>query len=505
MARLAAGAAGRPAHRLHGSGRKIRRGVKWNAIGIAASKTISLLAKIGLARLLVPEHFGFVTIVIVLIQMVKIAADLGLGHTLIQRKRDSKTRLLFDSAFWFLLGAALALIGLMTWIGIPLIVWFYAEPELALIATAMSASILLHNLRIVPEARLTRAMRFKSIAMSDLLGAASGCVAAFTLALVGGGVWSLVAQHLVGAGVALASLALHAGWLPRPHFSLRLLREVKDFSSYSVGSRSLVYVQQNADYLLLGKLMGAYAVGIYAIAFLVTETLRSQIHFMVGKVVFPVYSRMLADEAGVRAVYVGTIRYMTATMFPLSMLLILFAGDAIPALFTANWTGAVDPIRFLALASMVSASAGTPSEVLKGVGKPNIEFGVNLKVTLFIAIPALWIGIELAGLRGAAPAVLFHYLVSRVLFHRAIRKEIMLTERDLLAALRPAVTGAIAMLACALLLDRAHWLLAALASLGVYVAIVLPSVRAGLAQATATAGPPPPVLDDLLSTARCGR
>lgn len=505
MAHATAGAVRPGAGALHGSGRKIRSSVKWNAIGIAASKTISLLAKIGLARLLVPEHFGFVTIVIVLIQIVKIAADLGLGHTLIQRKRDSKTRLLFDSAFWFLLGVAIALIALMYWLGIPLIVWFYGEPELALIATAMSASILLHNLRIVPEARLTRAMRFKSIALSDLLGAASGCVVAFTLALLGGGVWSLVAQALVCAGVALASIAISARWLPRLRFSLRLLREVKDFSSYSVGSRSLVYVQQNADYLLLGKLLGAYAVGIYAIAFLVTETLRSQIHFMVGKVVFPVYSRMLANEASVRAVYVGTIRYMTATMFPLSMLLILFAGDAIPALFTANWNGAVDPIRFLALASMVSASAGTPSEVLKGVGKPNIEFGVNLKVTLLIAIPALWIGIEVAGLRGAALAVLFHYLVSRVLFHRAIRKEIALTERDLLAALRPAVVGVVAMLACALLLDRAHWLLAAVTSLALYVAIVLPSVRAGLAGRAGTIVDPPAALDEILSTAPCGR
>ena len=461
-------------------GRLIRRSVKWNVIGMGISKSISILAKLVLARLLVPEYFGFVGMVLVFTQIAKIAADMGLKHALIQRKRDAASRLLLDSAFWMLLLIALALILAMEVVGAPLIVWFYGEPRLAEIVMAMSLGILIQNLSVVPEARLSRTMRFKQVAISEFSGTAVGCIAGVTLALLGAGVWSLVSQTLISAAVTTVGLYISAGWLPRFRFSVRTLLGVKDYSSYTLGSRSLIYLQQNLDYLLLGKLMGAYAVGIYAIAFLVTETLRAQIYWIVGKVVFPVYSRLLDQKANIRTIYLGTIRYMTATMFPFAMLLILYAGDAIPALFTERWAGAVDPIRILAVASMVSASAGTPGEVLRGVGKPKLDFGVNLKVTLFVAVPALWIGIEWLGLPGAALAVLFHYLVSRLLFHIAIRREIGLTERELLAAIRPAFLGAMAMILCKVLLTDVHWVAAGAASLVVYAAIVFPAVKSGL-------------------------
>jgi hypothetical protein len=171
---------------------------------------------------------------------------------------------------------------------------------------------------------------------------------------------------------------------------------------------------------------------------------------------------------------------MTATIFPIAMLFILYAGDAIPALFTDRWAGAVDPIRFLAAASMVSASAGTPGEVLRGVGTPKADFRVNWKVTLFVALPALWIGIELFGIAGAALAVLFHYLISRTLFHLAIHKQINLTVLDVVQAIRPAFIGILLMVPPKLLLSDSHWLLAAVTSLIIYVAVVLPSVRSRL-------------------------
>jgi hypothetical protein len=204
--------------------------------------------------------------------------------------------------------------------------------------------------------------------------------------------------------------------------------------------------------------------------------------------VFPVYSRLLGKAAGIRTVYLGTIRYMTASIFPIAMLFILYAAEAIPALFTQRWEGAADPIRFLAAASMVSASSGTPGEVLRGVGTPKADFRVNLKVTLFVAFPALWIGIELFGIAGAAMAVLIHYTVSRILFHLAIHKQIDLTALDVIRAIRPAFIGILLMIPPKLLLSHEHWLIAAVTSLIIYVAAVLPSVHSQLKLMLSTSG-----------------
>ena len=459
-----------------GEAKLIRKGVTWNAAGMLVSKSTSILAKLILARLLVPEYFGFVSMVLVFTQMMKIGVDLGLKNTLIHRKRDRDSRLREDSAFWFLLFVASVTMAAMLLLGVPLIVWFYGVPELSQIGAAMSVSLLFHNLQVIPEVRLARAMRFKRIAMSEFFGTFVGCASAVTLAVLGAGVWSLVAQIVVGGACTAAALFFAAGWLPHLRFVPSLLRELKSYSSYLVGSRALTHLQQNLDYLLLGKLMGAHALGIYAIAFLVTETLRAQIYWLVARVVFPSFSRLIGNPAKIKSVYLGTVRYMSMAMFPLAMLLILFADDVVPALFGEVWVGAVQPIRILAVASMIIASGGTPGEVLRGVGKPKVDFGINLKVSLFVAFPALWIGIELLGLPGAALAVLLHYAVSRLLFQIAIRREIALTAAETFSAIRPALIGSYLMLLCDLALADSHWSVAALLSLVAYCLATAPTI-----------------------------
>jgi O-antigen/teichoic acid export membrane protein len=459
------------------SGQKhIRRGVTWNATGLAASKSVGLASKLILAGLLVPQDFGLVGMTLILTQLVRSVVDLGLRNTLTYHRADGRGRLRYDSVFWLLLLVGVMAISAMWLVGGPLLVWFYGQPELSGISVAMILVVVFQNLQLIPEVRLMRAMRFKQIVVSEFTGTVLGCICAVSLALLGAGVWSLVSQWLVAAAGTAIVLYRYSGWRPRLRFSLPLLQGLKGYSSYVVGSRAFTYVQQNLDYLFLGKLLGAHALGIYALAFMVTETLRAHIYLVVSRVVFPVYSRLAGQREGVRPLYLGTVRYMTLTIFPLAMLLVLFAGDAVPAVLPGAWAAAVEPIRILAVASMVMASAGTPGEVLKGVGKPNLDFRINWTVTSFVAFPALWIGILWFGLPGAALAVLFHYCVSRLLFHRAIRSVIRISAIDVASAMRPACLGILLMTGCALVLDDWHWLVAAMASSIVYALAVLPTV-----------------------------
>jgi len=455
--------------------KQIRKGVAWNAVGLAVSKGASILAKLVLARLLLPEHFGFVSMVVVFTSISGIVGDLGFRLGLIQRQRDHRTRLLYDSAFWLLFGAAFLMIGVMWLVGVPFLVWFYEEPRLAGVALAMSTIVIFKNLQVVPEARLARLMRFKQIALAEISGMLIGCTAAILLALAGANVWSLVAQTLVAGAFTCAMMFAHSGWRPRLRVSLPALRDLSGYSRYLVGSRVLISLQQNMDYLLIGKLIGAHALGIYAIAFLLTETMRAQVYWLVSKAVFPFYSRAIGREEDIRAVYLGTVRYMSVTVFPAATLLILFASDFVPALFTSTWNAAIVPIQILATASIIVASAGTPGEVLRGIGRANLDFRINFGVALFVALPALWFGTSRFGLAGAAAAVLCHYCVSRVAFGIALRRLIGIRARDLLGAVQRALLGCVLMAAIALLAGPWHWVIVATLAALAYTAVVLPS------------------------------
>lgn len=461
---------------IHAAKRLIRQGVAWNAVGTAVSKGSSVLAKIVLARFLLPEHFGFISMIVVLTSIAKIVGDLGFGLGLIQRRCDRSTKLLYDSAFWALLGASLVMIGLMWLVGAPLLVWFYAEPHLGNVALVMSTVVLFQNLQVVPESRLVRLMRFRQTATADISGMLIGCAAAILLAIAGAGVWALVAQTLVAAACTCAVMFVLSGWRPHFRFNLAVLAALGSYSRFIVGSRTLLSIQQNMDYLLIGKLMGAQALGIYSIAFLLTETLRAQAYWLVSKAVFPFYSRAIGRDHDIRSVYLGTVRYMSVTVFPAASLLILFAPNFVPALFTAKWTGAIVPIQILAVASMVVASGGTPGEVLRGIGRPDLDFRINLSVATLVAFPGLWIGIHLLGLPGASLAVLCSLSVSRLAFWATLRRRIKLPTLDLFRSLRHALLGCALMAAIRLVIGAAHWQIALVLALAGYAAVVVPLV-----------------------------
>jgi O-antigen/teichoic acid export membrane protein len=469
-----AGHQGKP---LSSRQQRITRGVSWSAFGVVAGKGVTVFSKVILAAMLVPEHFGMVSMVLVFMYFAHKAADLGLPLALVQRKRDRTTRLLYDSAFWSLIFVGSIFLAAVYLLGVPFVVWFYHAPELSGITALMSVGILLHNIGVVPEAILTRLGKFKAIIISECAGALVGAGAAVTLAYFGAGPWSLVAQVLVATACTAAGLLYSARWLPRLRFDASALGSLKQYSSFILGSRALLYLQQNLDYLLLGKLMGAFSLGIYSIAFLLTETLRAQIQQVVSRVIFPVYSRMHHDAQKLGTIYCGTIRYMTVIMFPISMLLILYAHKLIPFLFKHAWLPAIGPSRILAVASIVVASSGTAGDVLKAIGKPNLDFSINLKVTALVAFPALWLGIVALGVDGAAWAVVVYCLAARMMLYFAIRREIEVGLFDILKACGPALAGCILMVLCSILLQYANWMIAAAASCAAYLIAVIPVVH----------------------------
>jgi O-antigen/teichoic acid export membrane protein len=163
-------------------------------------------------------------------------------------------------------------------------------------------------------------------------------------------------------------------------------------------------------------------------------------------------------------------------VFPAASLLILFAPNFVPALFTAKWVGAIVPIQILAVASMMAASGGTPGEVLRGIGRPDLDFRINLSVATLVAFPGLWIGIHWLGLPGAALAVLCSLSVSRLAFWATLRRRIGLPTRDLFRSLRHALLGCALMAAIRFVVGGTHWQIALVLALGAYVAVVLPLV-----------------------------
>ncbi len=419
--------------------RQIRKGLGSMALNLGVTKATNILVKLVLARLLVPEMFGLVAMVMVVIGFLKIFADFGLKNALIQRRREANSTLRYDSAFWFLAGAGLV-IALLVWLaGIPIMVWFYDEPRLTPIAMAMAFGLWLGTLATLPLVRLTRLMKFGKIVRAEVIGMIAGAMGAITLALAGAGLWALVGQHLINSSVKLILLWMSTPWRPRWRFNLQCLRDLVGFSGYMLANALLYYLRKNMDVIIVGKILGATSLGVYSLAFALTESLRMQLYSVVNKVMFPAYSRMQNDPTAMKPYYLATIRYMALITWPISTLLILFADPLIPVLFGEVWREAIRPVQILALGSMVFALSGTPAEVLKGLGKAGLLFWISIYHTFLIALPSVIIGAYKLGLEGAAWGVMLQYCIARIIYHIAMRVHLRVTEAEVIRSVMPAL------------------------------------------------------------------
>ena len=421
-------------------GLQIRSGLTSMAFKLGMTKATGFLVTLILARLLVPEMFGLVAMVAVVIGFLGIFADLGLQNALIQRRREPVSALRYDSAFWFLAGAGLVMAGLVWLVGVPFMVWFYDEPRLQPIAMALALGLWMGTLSTLPRVRLTRLMKFRSIVRADVLGMLAGAGGAIALALAGAGLWALVGKSLISSLVTLVLIWKATRWRPRLRFDLQSLRDVVGFSGYMLANSVLYYLRKNMDVIIVGKLLGASALGVYSLAFALTETLRMQLYSVVNKVMFPAYSRMQNDPAAMKPYYLATIRYMALITWPISTLLILFADPLVPMLFGEAWIEAVRPVQILAVASMVFALSGTPAEVLKGLGRPEISLYIQSINTVFVALPAIYFGAIHYGLEGAAIGVLIQYITARIAYQVVIYKFIKAEKKEILKNLIPAAS-----------------------------------------------------------------
>ncbi len=214
------------------------------------------------------------------------------------------------------------------------------------------------------------------------------------------------------------------------------------YSTYTQINSILFYFRHNIDYLIIGKLMSAHVLGVYTLAFTLSEVLRAQLYSIFNKVFFPIYSKVQDDRVQIKNYYLKIMKLTAILTFPVSIISIGLAEDLILVFFGEKWMEAAAPLQILSVASMIFAISGTPAEVLKGIGKPSVGFYLNLLNTFVVAVPLIYLGMKHFGLVGVAFAVCIHYTTSRISYHYFMKKYIQVTNKEVFEALKPPLFAA---------------------------------------------------------------
>ena len=374
-------------------------GVKWATVSQAIQQVTHLLTTIILANILAPSDFGLVGMAMVITGFITIFKDLGTSAAIIQRKEVSEA--LLSSIFWVNVGfGALAMVILF--FAAPLGEKLYHEPRVVAILQLLSLSFFISGLGILQQSLLQRSLAFNTLAKVEISAVFCGAIVGISMAVAGAGVWSIVFQSLTMVSVTTILLWLSSTWRPKRRFHWQEVKSVSNYSLNLTGFSIFNYFARNADYLLIGRYLGAQDLGYYTLAYRVLLFPLNNISAVVGRVMFPVYSNIQDDNNRFSSAYLRVVAIIALIVFPLMMGLLALAGPLVLTVFGETWAPVILLIMILAPVGMTQSIGSTVGSIYQAKGRTDWMFRWGVGAGSIIVI-AFLVGLQW-GIVGVAVA-----------------------------------------------------------------------------------------------------
>ena len=423
-------------------GKVAKKGVAWSFLREGVTEILLFPSSMIVARLLTPTEFGLTSAALFFIQLSARLSDLGFNAALVRSKTVTAAH--FASVFIVNLGvgvlAYLLLVGLS-----PAIASFYDAPETGKILPVAALSFLIAPFGAVPGAMLTRDMRFREGGIVDWNYCLTFAVLSIVLAWMGFSYWSLVYARVASVGAQVLTRIYFTRWRPAFQFSWPALKEILSFGLGMHARRLLDYSAGNLDNLVVGKVMGMHALGIYDKAFSTTSRFLARMNAGGPSVMFRIFALIHEEPERFRRAYSRVVMSATILGFPILAGMIVAAPQLITVLFGSNWIAAVVPFQILCVAGFPKvinqyASAATQAAGLVWAEVTRQAIYVALIVGGIVAFGA-W------GPAGAAIAVVIATGVMTLLMHTLLKRVTKLSWLDILKPQAPGVFCAIAVAA----------------------------------------------------------
>lgn len=367
---------------------------------------LSMVSTVVLARLLSPADYGLIGMVTVVVNFAVMFKDAGLSMATVQKEDISHEQI--STLFWInvLISAGL---GLCVLASSPLVAWFYGKPELSAVTAVLSISFILSGLTIQHQALQRRHMHFATLAGIQITAQVITIIVTIFLACVGWRYWALVGGTLAQALANSLLTFLFCPWIPGRMKRGTGVREMLKFGGNITGFNFVNYFSRNADNILIGKFIGANALGLYSRAYNLFMMPISQIRAPLDQVAMPVLSTLRNEPERYAKYYQRILDILASLTMPLTIYCAVEADFLIRVLLGPQWLGAVGVFRILAIAGMIQAIAGTRGMVLLSCGFSKRYFYLGIFYGVF-CVASFVIGLPF-GIIGVATAyTIFNYI-----------------------------------------------------------------------------------------------
>lgn len=381
-------------------------GIKWSSISQFIRTGTQVITSVILARLLLPEDFGLLGMALVFTGLVAIFNDMGIGSAIVQ-KQDLNQKSL-SSIFWFDLFLGVLTVSFIILIA-PLVSRFYNQHSLTSIISAMSISFLFTSLAMVQNSLLLKELKFKKLALLELTSTILASILGISLAYLKYGIWSLVFQNISMNLIYTVLIWITESWIPEIYFSWKDIKSIIGFSSNLSGFNLLNYFARNADYLLIGKFLGATALGYYTLAYTIMLFPLSNISSVLTKVMFPTLSQIQHDNSKFKLFYLKSTKYIAFLSFPMMLGLFVIADEFILTIYGEKWIPVIFLIKILSIVGLMQSIGTTVGSIYLAKGRTDWMFLWGLFSSI-IVVSSIFVGLRW-GINGVAICYAFATLL----------------------------------------------------------------------------------------------
>ena len=368
-------------------------------------KLISTVVSLILARILAPEAFGTVTIVLVITDILQVFVESGFGTALIQKKDADD--LDFSSVFFFNIVIGIFLYILL-FILAPWISTIYSKPELKSIIRAVGLILIIAGLRNVQQAYVSRNMLFRRFFFSTLGGTIAGAVVGILMALKGFGVWAYVVQYLVNNAVGTAILWITVKWRPKAEFSIERFKGLFSYGWKLLVSSVLNTISDKLRQLVIGMKYDSSSLSFYNYGVVFPNLIVENVNTSIDSVLLPALSSEQDKKENVKAMTHRAIQVSSFIMWPLMLGLLAVSEPMVALILGPDWAPCVPFIRIFCIYYALFPIHTANLNAIKAIGRSDIflkleiikkvlDFAIVI-ITLFIGVKAMAIGLLLEGI-----------------------------------------------------------------------------------------------------------
>lgn len=393
---------------MESNSNKVSKNILWSIIERLCSQGMYFVVSVILARLILPELYGVITIVTVFVNLCAVVVQSGFSSALIYSEGDDIKH--YSTAFW----GALMVTGvlyLFMFIAAPIIAVFYEEPLLTTYIRIMSFQFVLQGIQSIPFAYVSKHMLFRQNYIATFSGVVVAGITSIVLAVKGLGVWALIGMTSIEVAVATIILWVKINFKIAFIFDTNVFRTMLRYCWKLVAVDLLNSLYSSINSIIIGKRFLKSDVAYYNKAYNLPQTMFGSVNTAISKVLFPVFAGKNLDEHDRLRMMRRANRSVNYILFPMLMGLASIAPSFVIVLFTEKWSAMIIYLQIMCVVWMFQPVQTCAIQMFKAVGK-NVAY---LKLEIIKKICAICILVLFIFLFDNAIGIAWALLVGQVL------------------------------------------------------------------------------------------